>query len=75
LGLTRQSSFHYRKKLTDEQIIVAGSRYNRGVQRNKQDFLDSIHAEKGRPEREYSSYGRRILEKRKSIEEILRLAI
>ena len=61
--------------LTDEQIIVAGSRYNRGVQRNKQDFLDSIHAEKGRPEREYSSYGRRILEKRKSIEEILRLAI
>ncbi|QKJ85527.1 hypothetical protein PMPD1_0552 [Paramixta manurensis] len=57
--------------LNDEQIILAGSRYNRGTQRIKQDFIDSIHASKGDPMREYSSYGRRILEKKKTLNHIL----
>ena len=57
--------------LSDEQFILAGSRYNRGTQRAKQDFIDSIHAEKGTHEREYSSYGRRILEKKVTINMIM----
>ncbi len=61
-------------KLTDEQIIVAGSRYNRGIQRSKSDFIDSIHAPLGSPQRAYSEYGRRIIEKRETIENIMRLA-
>ncbi|MCU5771821.1 hypothetical protein N5923_04035 [Erwiniaceae bacterium BAC15a-03b] len=61
-------------KLTDEQIIVAGSRYNRGIQRTKSDFIDSIYAPVGSPLREYSEYGRRIVEKRETIENIMRLA-
>ncbi|EHK7310565.1 hypothetical protein H6286_004800, partial [Escherichia coli] len=47
--------------LTDEQLIVVGSRYNRGIERNKQDIIDSIAAPKGSHQREYSEYGRRIL--------------
>lgn len=61
------------RELTDEQIILAGSRYNRGTQRAKSDFLDSISAEPDSPAREYTEYGRRILEKRESIENIMRL--
>lgn len=51
--------------LNDEQIILAGSRYNRGTARSKQDFIDSIQAPKGDPARVWSSYGRRIVEKKK----------
>lgn len=53
--------------LTDEQMILAGSRYNRGTQRDKRDFINSIHAPIGTPERDYSSYGRSILKKKKTI--------
>jgi len=56
--------------LTDDQIIIAASRYNRGIQRNHADFIDSIYAHKGNNNREYSSYGRRILEKRKTLNKI-----
>lgn len=55
------------ENLTDEQIILAGSRYNRGTQRDKRDFIDSIHAPIGTPERDYSSYGLSILKKKKTI--------
>ncbi|MCL9672531.1 hypothetical protein [Citrobacter sp. MNAZ 1397] len=58
--------------LTDEQIILAGSRYNRGLERQKQDFIDSIVAPKGAPGREYSEYGRRIVEKKEAIMKIMR---
>ena len=53
--------------LTDEQIILAGSRYNRGALRSKNDILQSIHAIADSPERQYSEYGRRIIEKKKAI--------
>lgn len=59
-------------QLTDEQIIVAGSRYNRGIERNKQDIIDSISAQKGTPQRAYSEYGRRIIEKKATIMKIMR---
>lgn len=57
--------------LTDEQLILAGSRYNRGIKRDKSDIIKSINSPKGVPEREYSSYGRRIIEKRKIIMKIM----
>ncbi|MDC9603621.1 hypothetical protein [Xenorhabdus griffiniae] len=57
--------------LTDEQLILAGSRYNRGIARDKKDFLKSIHSPSNLKERDYSSYGRRIVEKKKSIYMIL----
>ncbi|EOI3454634.1 hypothetical protein ACMSW2_000451 [Cronobacter turicensis] len=57
--------------LTDEQIVVAGSRYNRGRQRNRNDIANSIHSPVGTPSREYSEYGRRILEKKETIMQIL----
>ncbi|MDC9597219.1 hypothetical protein [Xenorhabdus anantnagensis] len=53
--------------LSDEQLILAGSRYNRGIKRDKNDIIKSISSPVGSPDREYSSYGRRILEKKKSI--------
>ncbi|KAB0933612.1 hypothetical protein FZH87_21460, partial [Cronobacter sakazakii] len=57
--------------LTDEQIILAGSRYNRGKQRNRGDIISSIHSPVCAPSREYSEYGRRILEKKETIMQIL----
>lgn len=57
--------------LTEEQIILAGSRYNRGTQRNASDILKSITAPKGTLSRQYSEYGRRIMEKKKTILQIL----
>lgn len=57
--------------LTDEQIILAGSRYNRGIERHKDDFVKSIAAPVGSSVREYSSYGRRIIEKKSTIYKIL----
>ncbi|WP_342322525.1 hypothetical protein AAEY27_19970 [Kosakonia sp. BYX6] len=58
--------------LTDEQIILAGSRYNRGIERIKADFIDSIQAETGTSARIYSEYGRRIIEKKDSLMKIMR---
>lgn len=58
--------------LSDEQIILAGSRYNRGTKRSKQDIINSMNAEKGSPIREYSEYGRRIIEKKETILKILK---
>ncbi|WP_435951841.1 hypothetical protein [Dryocola sp. BD626] len=57
--------------LTEEQIILAGSRYNRGTQRNASDILKSITAPKGTLSRQYSEYGRRIMEKKQTILQIL----
>ncbi|MCG3463393.1 hypothetical protein L7G72_16440 [Xenorhabdus bovienii] len=57
--------------LTDEQLILAGSRYNRGIARDKNDIIKSISSPVGAKDRKYSSYGRKILEKKKSIYMIL----
>lgn len=58
--------------LTDEQIILAGSRYNRGIERDKADFIDSINARTGTPTRAYTEYGRRLIEKKESLLKIMR---
>ena len=56
--------------LTDEQIMMVGSRYNRGTARKKSDFINSAQAPIGSSIREYSSHGRTILRRR---ERVLRL--
>ncbi|ARA77758.1 hypothetical protein RC90_12470 [Pectobacterium brasiliense] len=57
--------------ITDEQLILAASRYNRGIERRKEDFIESINAEVGSPMRDYSSYGRVIIKRRNIINKIL----
>ena len=51
--------------LTDQQVILAGSRYNRGTQRSASDIINSLRDPIGSPTREYSDYGRHILEKKR----------
>lgn len=58
--------------LTDEQIILARSRYNRGIIRAKEDIILSIRKSPGSAEREYSECGRRIMEKKDILQKILR---
>jgi hypothetical protein len=58
-------------KLSDEQFIVVGSRYNRGTQRKLNDFIKSIKAPKGAPDRECSSYGRTMLKRRAHVMTLL----
>ncbi|WP_275148921.1 hypothetical protein [Citrobacter koseri] len=58
--------------LTDEQIILTGSRYNRGTMRSKDDIVQSISELPGSPGREYGEYGRRIIEKKDIILKIMR---
>lgn len=57
--------------LTDEQLIVLGSRYNRGIQRNFHDFIRSINAKEGAPEREWTSYGRSMLRHKERVTTLL----
>lgn len=57
--------------LTDEQIILAGSRYNRGIQRSAADIINSIHAPINSPTRKYSEYGRQIIQKKQTIMKML----
>ncbi|MEH2921919.1 hypothetical protein ACFFL1_11720 [Samsonia erythrinae] len=57
--------------LTDEQLIVVGSRYNRGTQRNFSDFISSINAKEGTLEREWTSYGRSMLKYKERVMRLL----
>lgn len=57
--------------MSDEQIIVPGSRYNRGTQRSLEDFIHSIYANEGAPEREWSSYGRSLIRHKSRVAKIL----
>lgn len=58
--------------LTDEQIIVAASRYNRGIARDKSDIINSIYQAPGTAGREYSEYGRQIIKKKEMLLKILK---
>ncbi|MCO7512019.1 hypothetical protein NJH77_22475 [Serratia fonticola] len=57
--------------ITDEQLVIAASRYNRGIERNRDDFVASMSAEIGNPIRDYSSYGRTIIKRRDIIKKVL----
>ncbi|MEI7248974.1 hypothetical protein [Pectobacterium versatile] len=57
--------------ISDEQLIIAASRYNRGIERKKDDFISSIKAPNGDPSRDYSSYGRTIIKRKNVIYKII----
>lgn len=57
--------------LSDEQIVVVGSRYNRGTSRKLDEIVDSLKAAPGAPTRDYSSYGRTILRRRDRVRSLL----
>ena len=59
------------ENLTDEQMIVVGSRYNRGTERKLEDFIDSLRAAPGSENRKYTEYGRTILRRRDHIRNLL----
>jgi len=50
--------------ISDEVVVVTGSRYNRGTAINKNEFLKSYQANINDPTREYSSYGRTLLRRK-----------
>lgn len=60
--------------MTDEQYIMAGVRYNRGVQRRLEDFTQLISnvPKRGTEDYNYISYGMRLLEIREHIRALLR---
>lgn len=58
--------------LSDEQFIIAGSRYNRGTQRALQDLVDSNRQPPGNPARIYSSYGRAMIRHRQHVASLLK---
>ena len=49
------------ENLTDVQIAIAGSRYNRGTERTLEDLFESLKATPGTNTRQYTDYGRTIL--------------
>lgn len=57
--------------LTDEQLILVGARYNRGVERKKDDFIQAIFLDSKDPRRNYISYGLAILKRREHIKKLL----
>ena len=57
--------------LTDEQFIAAGARYNRGTARSLADITNSIKLPPGAKGREYSEYGRRMIEHRAHVSRLL----
>ncbi|MGA2708088.1 MAG: hypothetical protein ACLQJ0_20600 [Steroidobacteraceae bacterium] len=58
--------------LTDEQFVVAGSRYNRGTARPLSEFIQSLNDSPGQADRVYTSYGRAMLRHRDEVEKILK---
>ncbi|WP_025122964.1 MULTISPECIES: hypothetical protein [unclassified Serratia (in: enterobacteria)] len=61
--------------LSDEQYMMAGIRYNRGIERRLNDFIRFIHMkpERGSVEFDYISYGARLLQIRNHIRKLLGL--
>lgn len=57
--------------LTDEQFVIAGSRYNRGTQRSLADMIASNNAPVGSALREYTSYGHAMLRHRDRVANML----
>ncbi|QQN38007.1 hypothetical protein JHW33_24180 (plasmid) [Rahnella aceris] len=57
--------------LTDEQLILAGSRYNRGIERQKKDFIDAISLPVSDQRRNYISYGLAIIKRKDRIKKLM----
>jgi hypothetical protein len=61
------------RTLTDEQFMVAGCRYNRGTARSLKDLQESISSPKGSLKRDWSSYGRTMIEHRAEVRKLLEI--
>lgn len=59
------------ENLSDEQIAITGSRYNRGTSRKLDDYFSSLKATPGSENRKYTEYGRTILRHRERIRILL----
>ncbi|MFU2318852.1 hypothetical protein [Rahnella sp. PCH160] len=59
------------EKLTDENIILVGARYNRGIQRTKGDFVRAISLPEGNADRDYISYGLAIIKRRARVKNLM----
>lgn len=59
------------ENLTHEQTILAGSRYNRGVERKKEDFVNAISADEHASERDYISYGLAIIKREERVKKLM----
>lgn len=59
--------------LTDEQFVIAGSRYNRGTARPLKDFIQSLKDLPGKSDRTYTEYGRAMLRHRAEVKALLGL--
>lgn len=57
--------------LSDENLILVGARYNRGIQRKKEDFISAISLPKDSPERDYISYGLAIIKRRDRVKKLM----
>ncbi|WP_244212780.1 hypothetical protein [Rahnella woolbedingensis] len=57
--------------LSDESLILVGSRYNRGIQRKKEDFIRAISLPENSPERDYISYGLAIIKRRERVKKLM----
>ncbi|WP_368542843.1 hypothetical protein [Enterobacter soli] len=57
--------------LNQEQTILVGSRYNRGIQRKKEDFIKAMSAKEHAPERDYISYGLAIIKRAERVRKIM----
>ncbi|WP_143713650.1 hypothetical protein [Variovorax sp. RO1] len=57
--------------LSTEQFIVVGARYNRGIERPLTDITNSIKLSPGAQGRNFSEYGRRMLEHRAHVAALL----
>lgn len=57
--------------LNKEQTILAGSRYNRGVQRKKESFVDAISKDKNSSERDCISYGLAIIKREDRVKKLM----
>jgi hypothetical protein len=59
------------RTLTDEQFVIAGSRYNRGTTRPLSDLVQSLKDPQGTPSRKYTEYGRAMLRHRPEVRALL----
>lgn len=57
--------------LTEEQFIVAGARYNRGIERKLSDITNSLKQSPNSPGREFSDYGRSLLRNKEHVMRLL----
>lgn len=57
--------------LNDAQIVLAGSRYNRGIERSLKDFTNALYLPKDDMKRDYISYGLALIKRRERIKKLM----